>query len=134
MADIVLRSIEELKRSASVPLDESDITLELNGLSSDAKQLFEKKLNKYKSKCGCEVGAWFLLPAICLEIGYLVFKGIYSGLVFRWRSVLILLGVLIAIALIGKVFGMILYRLMYIKTVDQIIRHLNSLNFSTEPN
>lgn len=134
MSDAVLKSLEELKRSASMPLDESDIILELDGLSGDTKKCFEQKLNRYKSRCGCEVGSWFLFGALIVECGYLIYQGISSGLVFRWRSVLVFLGVLIMMALVGKVLGMILYRLMYIKTVVQIIRHLYSLNFSTEPN
>jgi hypothetical protein len=111
-------------------VDRYYLKLTLDDLNSNHLKKFEKRLNKFKSSCGCEVGAYFLYSTLLGLITWFVFFNDFNMQSISFMFIIKNLSMLIFAAILGKIIGILFYKFMFRKTIMKINTILENKSYS----
>ncbi len=103
------------------------ITLNLNHFSEEEKSYWEDKLSNYFFNCACNFGAKVSVISGLVYLLYLI-------LIQDWRTLLNIetiawgFGIVIAGAVIGKLLGLIYYKILLMLSVKKLLKKLRENN------
>lgn len=122
-----LSSIEELRELLDgirlLQPRQYSLSLEVSQLSPQQTSVWQQKLNRNFSACGCEVGAVFMLIALgsCLVFSFTQLGGLMT---LKWQYVCAMVVVIILSALTGKIVGLAIARIRVKLCIKELIRLL----------
>ena len=101
-----------------------DIKLILDTSKVVNVKVLEKRLNRYKSSCGCEIGAIFFYLTLTLLIfwSFVIDKINLHSL--NTIYFVIKISILIGASILGKIIGILSYKYMFRNTIKKILTYL----------
>ncbi len=98
----------------------SSVTILAPTLSTDAQHRWERRLGFWLNACGCQAGAY-------LALGALVWRSILvrQGLGLTWGTAMASFGWVLAAAIVGKLAGLAVARMLLLLDLKRLQRHLS---------
>ena len=123
-----IKTSEELdnllsQHKISLRTQEGKINLLSDQLTEDRKSYWEDKLSRYFFECGCNMGAKFTVAFLFLYLFYVLFISEVHNLI-HWQTIAYGFCFVVAGAVMGKLFGIILYKYLLYLSVDKLKREL----------
>ena len=123
--ELVIRTAKELEglrhRAARRGIDR--VTLEL-GLRDDETHRLETSLNRRLRSCGCEMGAVFVAVGLAAHLA----AALLAPGPLRWPSLAStarFMSILLALALVGKILGLVVAEWRLRQEIVEAVRRLN---------
>ena len=117
--------LDDLLSNHKIPFipREGKINLLSDRLTENRKSYWEDKLSRYFFECGCNMGAKFTIAFLFIYFFYIFFISEIHNLI-RWQTIAYGFCFVVAGAVMGKFFGIILYKYLLRLSVGKLKKEL----------
>lgn len=125
-----IHDLERIARSRPAMYPRSGFRLELTGLGDVDQAMWESRLNRYYSMCGCKSSGWFMALAFIGYVGLILL--VPSVASTGWSRFAWGLLVVLAAALAGKLTGLAIGALLFRHHVGSLHASLAAVGHGDE--
>ncbi|GBD88727.1 hypothetical protein BMS3Abin03_02668 [bacterium BMS3Abin03] len=103
------------------------INISLDHMTETDKLRWEKKLCRYFFECGCDMGARFSVAFLLLFVAYVLFFSDLKNML-NYQTIVYGIASVIIGAVLGKLLGLIYYKIMLYHTVNKLLKREQIVN------